>query len=179
MHAILLTLLVVAGADQPQKAPVAQAPANQAAQAVTQDECAEGCDQCGGTGEVARRYPLSAWFWDVIGPMPQTCYNPHFGCYPGASRTMHRYPAFHGYYYRQPYNYRHLFDYPWHATPHEPVGFFAYQRAAGAMEDCPEGEMGKAKRPTGAMQATRGMPRSNGNVQARYHGPRPPQKVQR
>jgi hypothetical protein len=42
---------------------------------------------------------------------------------------MHRYPAFHGYYYRQPYNYRHYFDYPWHAQPHEPMGYFTYQRS--------------------------------------------------
>jgi hypothetical protein len=59
--------------------------------------------------------------------MPQTCYAPRFGCYPGNNRHMHRYPAFHGYYYRKPYNYRHLFDYPWHARPHEPQGFFAGQ----------------------------------------------------
>jgi hypothetical protein len=37
---------------------------------------------------------------------------------------MHRYPAFHGYYYRAPYNYRHVFEYPWHAAPHEPQDFF-------------------------------------------------------
>jgi hypothetical protein len=40
---------------------------------------------------------------------------------------MRGYPAFHGYYYRQPYNYRHVFDYPWHATPHKPQGFFSYE----------------------------------------------------
>ncbi len=174
MHAILLTLLMVTGADQPLEAPVDQAPSNQAAEAVTQDEYVEGCEECGGTGQVARRYPLSSWFWDVLGPMPQTCYSPHFGCYPGSSRTIHRYPAFHGYYYRQPYNYRHLFDYPWHATPHQPVGFFAYQQ--GAMEDCPDNAMRKATSPAGAGQVNRAMP---GNVQARYPGPRPPRKLQR
>ena len=39
---------------------------------------------------------------------------------------MHRYPAFHGYYYRKPYNYRHYYEYPWHASPHAPQAFFTY-----------------------------------------------------
>ncbi|WP_347245987.1 hypothetical protein [Thermogutta sp.] len=60
------------------------------------------------------------WIVDWFGPMPQTCYQPRFGCYPGNPRTIHRYPAFHGSYYRNPYNYRHLFEYPWHAQPNEP-----------------------------------------------------------
>lgn len=63
------------------------------------------------------------WLGDWFGPMPQTCYQPRFGCYPGNPRTIHRYPAFHGYYYRAPYNYRHYFEYPWHAQPHEPQAF--------------------------------------------------------
>ena len=58
-----------------------------------------------------------AWFQ----PMPQTCYSPHFGCYPGNGRDIYRYPAFHGYYYRQAYNYRPLFEYPWQAGMHEPL----------------------------------------------------------
>ncbi len=163
MHAILLTLLVVTGADQPLEAPVDQAPSNQATEAVTQGECAQGCDECGAGAKVARRNPLCSWLCDLCGPMPQTCYSPHFGCYPGSSRTIHRYPAFHGYYYRQPYNYRHLFDYPWHATPHQPVGFFAYQQG---MEDCPENAMRQGTNQAGA-------------VQARHPSPRPPQKLQR
>ena len=57
-----------------------------------------------------------AWFH----PMPQTCYSPHYGCYPGNGRDIYRYPAFHGYYYRQAYNYRPLFEYPWQAGMHEP-----------------------------------------------------------
>ena len=59
----------------------------------------------------------AAWFQ----PMPQTCYSPHYGCYPGNGRDIHRYPAFHGYYYRQAYNYRPLFEYPWQAGMHEPL----------------------------------------------------------
>ena len=58
-----------------------------------------------------------AWFQ----PMPQTCYTPHYGCYPGNGRDIYRYPAFHGYYYRQAYNYRPLFEYPWQADMHEPL----------------------------------------------------------
>ena len=58
-----------------------------------------------------------AWFQ----PMPQTCYSPHYGCYPGNGRDIYRYPAFHGYYYRQGYNYRPLFEYPWQAAMHEPL----------------------------------------------------------
>lgn len=68
---------------------------------------------------------LGCWktFW---GPEPQTCYAPRFGCYPGNNRFMHRYPAFHGYHYRRPYNYRNVFDYPWHAELHEPTSHFSY-----------------------------------------------------
>ena len=54
-------------------------------------------------------------------PMPQTCYGPHYGCYPGNNRDIHRYPAFHGNYYRQAYNYRPLFEYPWQARMQEPL----------------------------------------------------------
>ena len=52
---------------------------------------------------------------DSFGPMPQTAYDPNYGCYPGNARTIHRYPAFHGYYYDRPYNYRHYTEYPWNA----------------------------------------------------------------
>lgn len=55
-----------------------------------------------------------------LGPMPQTCYDPPYGCYYG-SRWNNRYPAFHGTYYRKAYNYRNYFDYPWHAEMHEPA----------------------------------------------------------
>lgn len=60
-----------------------------------------------------------AWFQ----PMPQTCYTPHYGCYPGNGRDIYRTSAFHGYYYRQAYNYRPLFEYPWQADMHEPLPF--------------------------------------------------------
>ena len=61
-----------------------------------------------------------------FGAMPQTCYNPRYGCYGSNNRWMHRYPAFHGTYYRAPYNYRNVFDYPWHAGLHEPTSLFSY-----------------------------------------------------
>ncbi len=57
---------------------------------------------------------------DSFGPMPQTAYDPNYGCYPGNARTTHRYPAFHGYYYDRPYNYRHYSEYPWNAEITEP-----------------------------------------------------------
>ena len=57
--------------------------------------------------------------------MPQTCYDPPYGCYAG-TRYNQRYPAFHGTYYRSAYNYRAYFDYPWHAEMHEPTSHFSY-----------------------------------------------------
>jgi hypothetical protein len=66
--------------------------------------------------------------------MPQTCYNPTYGCYRG-SRYIHRYPPFHGTFYRRPYNYRTYFDYPWHAQPHEPTSLFSYNTAEEAAEE--------------------------------------------
>lgn len=62
---------------------------------------------------------FGAWFQ----PMPQTCYTPHYGCYPGNGRDIYRPTAFHGYYYRQAYNYRPLFEYPWQAGMQEPLPF--------------------------------------------------------
>ena len=64
------------------------------------------------------------------------------GCYPGNNRHMYHYPAFHGDYYRRPYNYRHLFDYPWHAAPHAPQGFstFPCGQSAGEVIRTPQNE---------------------------------------
>jgi hypothetical protein len=80
------------------------------------NECGGGCG-----GGKAKRCSLGP-----CGPMPQTCYSPRYGCYPGNNRHLHRYPAFHGTYYRRPYNYRNVFDYPWHAELHEPTSLFTY-----------------------------------------------------
>lgn len=82
-----------------------------------------GAGGCGGGKHGAGKSGLViGWF----GHMPQTCYSPRYGCYYGNNRHMHRYPAFHGTYYRRPYNYRNLFDYPWHAEMHEPTSMFSY-----------------------------------------------------
>lgn len=126
MHGVLFSLFLVTGAN-PYAEPVEQ-PAYV-------EHVGEGCASCGshadpcghGCRGVGVLRGLASWSWDWWGPMPQTCYAPRFGCYPGNNRHMHRYPAFHGYYYREPYNYRHYFDYPWHAQPHEPLGYFAYR----------------------------------------------------
>ncbi|MGD0898708.1 MAG: hypothetical protein ABR915_12800 [Thermoguttaceae bacterium] len=63
------------------------------------------------------------YFCDWFKSMPQTCYSPTYGCYPGNGRDIQRYPAFHGTYYRRAYNYRQLQEWPWLAEPHEPIGF--------------------------------------------------------
>jgi hypothetical protein len=101
MNAILLTALVLSGA-------------NGLHAGWGGSYAAENCDSCddGGNDDYRRG-------------MPQSCYNPSFGCYP-STRFMHRYPAFHNYYYRSAYNYRHYFDYPWHAGQHEPTSMFSY-----------------------------------------------------
>ncbi|MCG8583267.1 MAG: hypothetical protein MI757_00970 [Pirellulales bacterium] len=83
--------------------------------------CGDECGGCGGHGDGNRRR-----IGRHCGPMPQTCYQPRYGCYFSGNRHMHRYPAFHAYYYRRPYNYRNLFDYPWHAGLHEPTSLFSY-----------------------------------------------------
>lgn len=70
---------------------------------------------------------------DWFGPMPQTAYDPNFGCYPGNARTIHRYPAFHGYYYAAPYNYRHYAEYPWNAEIVEPKPYPNNARVAPAV----------------------------------------------
>ena len=114
MHAVLLTLMAL-GAD------ASSAGAQHELGAVHSEcGCADECDgSCGGGRRDTHR---GGWF----GHMPQTCYMPRYGCYPGNSRHTHRYPAFHGTYYRNPYNYRNLFDYPWHAQLHEPTSHFSY-----------------------------------------------------
>jgi len=65
------------------------------------------------------------WLPDQFRSMPQTCYSPSYGCYPGNGRDIQRYPPFYGTYYRRAYNYRQLQEWPWMAEPHEPVGFTA------------------------------------------------------
>ncbi len=180
MHAVFLTLLVVtSGADKPIEAPADQAAtaaANQPVAATVEDDGGDCYDDCGTACRGGRRHPLVSWFCDVLGPMPQTCYGSRFGCYPGSSRTIHRYPAFHGYYYRHPYNYRHLFDYPWHASPHEPMGFFAYQQQVVEEDAC---NSPFQEEPTEAEQLQLAPPKSANSGQARRLSPPPLRTLQR
>jgi len=98
-----------------------------------------------------------------FGPMPQSCYEPRYGCYPGNARFTHRYPAFHGWFYRRPYNYRQYFDYTWHAGLHEPTSLFSYDVSEESAQRAP-------------VQPQRGGPlvapqRSSNGLQ--YHAPAP------
>jgi hypothetical protein len=118
MNAILLTVLALSGADA----------ANFGGGEVPGAYGGEyGACADGGHGGHGHRGGRGGW----LGPMPQSCYNPSFGCYP-STPFMHRYPAFHGSYYRAAYNYRNYFDYPWHAALHEPTSHFSYHVPAAA-----------------------------------------------
>jgi hypothetical protein len=117
MNAFLLTILALGGAN------------GAAINVASHGEGVSGnCDGCyaGGVWGHGGAHRLGHKLQGCgLGPMPQTCYDPAYGCYPG-TRYMNRYPAFHGTYYRRPYNYRNLFDYPWHADLHEPTSYFSY-----------------------------------------------------
>jgi hypothetical protein len=106
MHAILLTALCLGGASGLEYAATD----------------GEYCDECPAGRRHGCHSGCSGAFCRV---MPQSCYNPSFGCYP-STRHMHRYPAFHNYSTRKAYNYRSYFDYPWHAGLHEPTSMFSY-----------------------------------------------------
>jgi hypothetical protein len=144
MHAAIATLLLVVG---------------QACESCGTEGCAGGA--CAGDGLTWEQ----RWF---CGPMPQTCYEPRYGCYPGNARTNHRYPAFHGSYYRSPYNWRNAFDYPWHAEPHEPTSLFSYQTeeaveeiespVPGTLREDAESLDPPPEMPNGAAGATRNDP---------------------
>ena len=125
MNAVLLTLIASLGATGGPGYVESHA-AYQHGGAIYASAAGEACADCGDgdcrNGHCGHGHkPHGGW----CGMMPQTCYNPTFGCY-GDNRHTHRYPAFHGTYYRRPYNYRNVFDYPWHAELHEPTSHFAY-----------------------------------------------------
>jgi len=117
MYAALLMAMIVAGAGQ---APVTSAdelsvaPVQCCTYSPSDPQRNPDC-VCGAVG----------WFFDWFKPMPQTCYSPTYGCYPGNGRDIQRYPAFHGTYYRRAYNYRQLYEWPWQAEPHEPIAYSA------------------------------------------------------
>jgi len=122
MQAAVLILFLMPGAnaqivDVSVSGTMAAAPAGQGA-------AAPAFVYSGGSQGASSR--PARWLEGVFSPMPQSCYQPRYGCYSGASRFTHRYPAFHGTFYRRPYNYRNYFDYPWHATLHEPTSHFSF-----------------------------------------------------
>ena len=126
MNAVLLTLLASIGGTNGggyivSEPGLGHGEASYASMGEECGDCNAGMHRCR-HGHCGKGHaPRGGW----LGMMPQTCYNPRFGCYDG-DRYNHRYPAFHGTYYRRPYNYRNLFDYPWHADLHEPTSNFAY-----------------------------------------------------
>lgn len=113
MHVVLLTVLALSGA-------------NVSDHLISQGEPA-ACETCvaGHHHGHHKHGPIIGKPGTCLGAMPQSCYQPSFGCYPG-TRYMNRYPAFHQTYYRNPYNYRNYFDYPWHAEMHEPTSHFSF-----------------------------------------------------
>lgn len=129
MHTLFLTIAVLGGD------PAYYQPAPMAASPFAESDCGcEACQQCDaaecphcklqkikGCAALRRQNRMSVW-----GPMPQSCYDPRYGCYGSDNRFVQRHPAFHGTYYRRPYNYRHLFEYPWHAALHEPTSMWSY-----------------------------------------------------
>lgn len=112
MHVVLLTVLALSGA-------------NVSDHLIAHEEAA-ACQTCDAGHHGHHKHgPLIGKPGTCLGAMPQSCYQPAFGCYPG-TRFMNRYPAFHQTYYRQSYNYRNYFDYPWHAEMHEPTSHFSF-----------------------------------------------------
>ena len=119
MQALLFTLIAFGGVNS---------------HTASEEGCSEsGCKSCR-SGALAAH--CAAPKGGVMGMMPQTCYAPRYGCYPGTERYTNRYPAFHGSFYRAAYNYRNYFDYPWHAEPHEPTSMFSYE-TEHEVEDAP------------------------------------------
>jgi len=116
MNALLLTFLTLGGLYGPDST------GDSTGYGYSGESGGESCDACQ-SGHCRKHGHHKDGKWS--GPMPQSCYQPAYGCYPG-TRFMNRYPAFHGTYYRRPYNYRNVFDYPWHAEMHEPTSMFSF-----------------------------------------------------
>ena len=133
MHAAILSAMLLAGADGYGLNGNSYAGGD----GYAGGEAGDGCATCGGAdcdGHAHRKYRHFS-IRDDFGAMPQTCYSPRYGCYPGGDRLMHRYPAFHGSFYRRPYHYRNVFDYPWHAALHEPTSLFSYNVPADDQQE--------------------------------------------
>jgi hypothetical protein len=82
---------------------------------------------------------------------------------------MHRYPAFHNTYYKQAYNYRNYFDYPWHAELHEPSSQFAYETVNS---DVPVGDVAPIVEPAEKAPAPRMPPQPPADAAAKRSVPK-------
>jgi hypothetical protein len=136
MHAALLTVLLAAVAEQP-SATVAERPSATVAErpsaviaerhvVVAEACCSTGCGRCNHAAGCRCCTLILGCLAACCRPTPQSCYAPRSGCCAGHHRCAHCYPTFPSY-YRQAYNYRNQFDYPWHAMPHEPRPLFTFQ----------------------------------------------------
>lgn len=124
------------------------------------EECCES--ECGNQG---RGHKAKHQGYRSFGRgMPQTCYSPRYGCYSSNNRHMHRYPAFHGVYYRRPYNYRNLFDYPWHAEQNEPTSLFSYETPEEPIEEVEVDNADQAPRPPVDNSVSRSPSRSRTSI---------------
>lgn len=79
---------------------------------------------------------------------------PYYDCYSLDRKWLDCYPSFHERHYRRPYNYRVLFDYPWHEEPNRGAGY------SNTVDDCPTAEespagVTSARLPRSAPGATR------------------------
>lgn len=166
MNLMMITLLTVGSA-------VGQVPAAKHA-STSAEEYYEDCYEDGGHMGISEHLRAKR---AIHNTSPQTCYDPRFGCYHGNGRHMHRYPAFHGTYYRQAYNYRNYFDYPWHAGLHEPTSLFSYNVG----EDQPEPPAAmtapptppQARRPQPATRPQASTPAKSVVSQSAYMAPAP------
>ena len=130
MHALLLTLMTLGAGGQLSD----EVLKDEGVQHANYETYAGGCQSCQTDGGHSaymsacnRRLLKSSSRYDSVSRMmPQTCYDARYGCYYGGGRHMHRHTAFAGTYYRSPYNYRHYYQWPWHADPHEPTSLFSY-----------------------------------------------------
>lgn len=144
MNLMMITLLTIGGA-------VGQVPTG-GQETAAMEEFYEDCYEHGMRGGHAGVHPRLQQKHAIHNTSPQTCYSPRFGCYHSNERHMNRYPAFHGTFYRQAYNYRNYFDYPWHAQPHEPTSLFSYNVGEDQPESAP------AAAPPAPPQALRSAP---------------------
>jgi hypothetical protein len=154
MHiTVLLTLLAVTGTDG--YVPVGDQ--HDAAVSTSCDSCGQGGGRISMAAKMQQKRIAKPPTGNIFGMMPQTCYNPPYGCY-APTRFTHRYPAFHGHYYRDPYNYRYYFDYPWHAEMHEPTSLYSYNTERSVPTGTPLPSHAKASTQSAPQTASRSAP---------------------